>query len=1044
MIQGAAVAADPGLIPAGQLRAVVFGAGGVVDGAPGGAASPSAVALARALRAAGLRTAVTSGARDCAALLAAAGVAGLFDVRVDGLDAARLGLAAAPEPALPLEAARRLGVPAARAALVEDTPAAVQAGRRGGFGLVVGVDRAGQPETLREHGADLVVDHLGRLRIDGDGGRELLDRGFDAIMLRWEGAVADDPAGVGRRVEALCLAGVEVAVLAELPLPELEERLGVRPKGPGRLRLCPAGGGLVVADADAPRPLRPGQDGRPGALGGFLAELGARGIGSGLVLVVGADFGPPADPGADAAPLLHPAARAVVASVGAEPRGAPPGVVVLGGGAGALLALLDRQLERRAAGRCPGVDADPAWTVALEVDQRLERVAETLCTVADGHFGTRGSREEGGPGSEPLTVAAGVFDERPGNPLLLAGPLWTGLRAPVAERDRRLLDLRTGTLRREWSGAGAELRSLRFASQVRPGVVGLRAECAGNALAAGPALRPPSEDTYEQHRDGDQMWAGTSAPGAGIVAAAWQREAGGAARVVERIAAYVADPSAHPDPGEALERLRDARADGFDRLLAEHRAAWAARWADAAVTVEGDPPTELALRLAAFHLLSSAAGGDGHEHAFGARGLSGPVYRGHVFWDADVFVLPVLAALDPAAARAMIEYRIRRLPAARRLAARRGRAGARFPWESAADGDEVTPDWAPDLEGRMIRILTGEMEEHIVADVAWALCRYADWTGDRALVEGAGRPLLVETARYWPSRVRLDDDGLAHIDQVIGPDEYHEGVDDNAFTNVMARWHLRRAAALVERDGPAGAEEAAAWRRLAGALVDGHDPGTGVYRQFAGFDELEPLLVATFAEPPVAADVLLGRERTRRTQVIKQADVLMLHLLVPEEVAPGSLAPNLAFYGPRTAHGSSLSPAVHAGLLARAGEPDRALELFRLACQLDLQDLTGTSAGGLHVATFGGVWQALVHGFLGVRLLDDALGLDPHLPAAWQAVELRLRWHGRRVRLRAGHGAVEVTGDGPLRVTLPGLPAAAVPAAGTRFTWSGTAWEEAP
>src|SRR5918911_1002983 len=249
----------------------------------------------------------------------------------------------------------------------------------------------------------------------------------------------------------------------------------------------------------------------------------------------------------------------------------------------------------------------------------------------------------------------------------------------------------------------------------------------------------------------------------------------------------------------------------------------------------------------------------------------------------------------------MLEYRIRRLPAARRLAAARGRAGARFPWESAADGSEVTPDWAPDLEGRLVRILTGEMEEHIVADVAWAACRYADWTGDRALLHGAGLPLVVDTARYWPSRVRLDGDGAAHIDGVIGPDEYHEGVDDNAFTNVMARWHLRRGAALLEREGGSGAEEARAWRRLADALVDGYDRHSGVYRQFAGFDE----------------------------------------------VAPGSLGPNLAFYGPRTAHGSSLSPAVHAALLARDGQPEQALELFRLACRLDLDDLTGTSAGGL-------------------------------------------------------------------------------------------------
>jgi trehalose/maltose hydrolase-like predicted phosphorylase len=338
---------------------------------------------------------------------------------------------------------------------------------------------------------------------------------------------------------------------------------------------------------------------------------------------------------------------------------------------------------------------------------------------------------------------------------------------------------------------------------------------------------------------------------------------------------------------------------GFDQLLAEHRAAWTARWADAEVAIHGDPETELAVRFALFHLLGSAA--DRGEAAVGARGLTGPVYAGHVFWDADVFVLPVLAAVHPAAARAMLEYRIRRLEPARRLAAARALAGARFPWESAADGTEVTPLWATDRQGRRVRIRTGELEDHIVADVAWAVCGYADWTGDTAFLDGPGRALLLDTARYWLSRVRWDRAGRAHIDGVIGPDEYHVDVDDNAFTNVMARWNLRRAADLAERAGGAPAEEVRGWRRLADALVDGYDPATGRYQQFAGFDDLEPLLIGELARPPVAADLLLGPERVRAAQVVKQADVLMLHLLVPQETAPCSLVPD-AGLPPGAAH----------------------------------------------------------------------------------------------------------------------------------------------
>ena len=199
----------------------------------------------------------------------------------------------------------------------------------------------------------------------------------------------------------------------------------------------------------------------------------------------------------------------------------------------------------------------------------------------------------------------------------------------------------------------------------------------------------------------------------------------------------------------------------------------------------------------------------------------------------------------------------------------------------------------------------------------------------------------VETARYWASRVRIDANGRAHIYGVIGPDEYHEPVDDNAFTNGMARWNLRRAAAVT------GDAEAADWLRLADVLVDGYDPATRRYEQFAGYFGLEPLIVADVApRRPVAADLLLGRDRVRASQVLKQADVLMLHYLVPDEVRPDSLEPNLDFYEPRTAHGSSLSPAVHAALLARAGRMTDALTALRIAARIDLDDLTGTTASG--------------------------------------------------------------------------------------------------
>ena len=377
----------------------------------------------------------------------------------------------------------------------------------------------------------------------------------------------------------------------------------------------------------------------------------------------------------------------------------------------------------------------------------------------------------------------------------------------------------------------------------------------------------------------------------------------------------------------------------------------------------------------------------------------------------------------------MLEYRIRRLDASRANARRLGREGVRFAWESARQGYDVTPRYARDQTGRLVAIRTGELEEHIVADVAWAACCYADWSGDDSFLEEAGRDLLVETARYWASRIRFDAAGRGHVYGVIGPDEYHEPVDDNAFTNVMARWNLRRAAELSRLDP----HERAAWRRAADALVDGWDSRTRLYEQFAGFHELEHLVIADVApRRPIAADLLLGAERVAGAQVLKQPDVLMLHHLVPDEVELHSLVPNLDFYEPRCSHGSSLSPAIHAALLARAGRPDQALEPFRLAANIDRADLTGTTAGGVHLATMGGLWQALAYGFAGLRPQGSVLGIDPQLPGVWDALALRLRFRGSLVRVRLERERVTVESDHELPTSVGG----SAPAYGTRTVWT--------
>jgi len=309
------------------------------------------------------------------------------------------------------------------------------------------------------------------------------------------------------------------------------------------------------------------------------------------------------------------------------------------------------------------------------------------------------------------------------------------------------------------------------------------------------------------------------------------------------------------------------------------------------------------------------------------------------------------------------------------------------------------------------------MEDHIVADVAWAACRYADWTADEPFARGALLQLLVETARYWASRIERVDDGSAHIRHVIGPDEYHDDVDDNAFTNVMARWNLR--AAVTRAAAQCDEREVHEWATLADRLVDGLDPKSLVYEEFTGFSELTPFpLRETYGPAPFAADSVIGFDRIQGLQVVKQADVLMLHLMVPDEVPQASLRPNLDRYLPITSHGSSLSPAVHAALLARVSRYPEALDLLGYAARIDVDDAANRAAHGLHVATMGGVWLAMVEGFAGIQADGDGLRIRPRLPATWEGLSVRLIYRGVRVHVRTRGAEVRVETDRPLRVVV--------------------------
>jgi trehalose/maltose hydrolase-like predicted phosphorylase len=719
-----------------------------------------------------------------------------------------------------------------------------------------------------------------------------------------------------------------------------------------------------------------------------------------------------------------------------------------------------------------------AWCMedAGEADQPLvERDRESRFTVSNGFLGVRGSREQPTVASLPRTYLAGVFDTPPGEhaiPVLVSGPDWLRLRATMdgvplpldatQAAYARTLDYARGTLVTKWSQEDADgrtmrMRALRFVSLAERGLAVqiVRIEVAQPVWLALDAWLEPPDDRLVSIRAASvgaepesSIWRTADGTGHLAVAsgAALQR-AGEALRddpcrepfrhrwgwvampdrpvTFARVVATARDTAAEvaTDPGDtARAALRRARRRGPVRLLAAHARAWADRWTESDIEVVGDDRAQAALRFAVYHLVS-AANPDDPCVSIGARALTGDSYLGHVFWDTEIFLLPFYIFTWPAAARALLMYRYHTLPAARAKATRLGYRGALYAWESARTGDEATPPFVIGPDGRVIPIRCGTDEQHISADIAYAVWQYWQATDDTAFLREAGAEIVLETARFWSSRSALEADGRYHIRGVIGPDEYHEGVDDNAFTNGMAIWNLERGlevAALLRERWPERwtdlraqlaltPDELARWRDVADRLATGVDAASGLIEQFAGFFGLESVDLRAFLPWAAPPDVVLGTERTQRSQVVKQADVVMLLALLWERFPPAVREANFRYYEPRTGHGSSLSPAIHALVAARLGDLPLAERFFAQAAAIDLDDTIGNAAGGVHIGTLGGLWQAAVLGFAGLRSGSDGLRFDPHLPDRWDALCFPVQWRGRHVRIEFRRTAVTLT-----------------------------------
>jgi alpha,alpha-trehalose phosphorylase len=611
----------------------------------------------------------------------------------------------------------------------------------------------------------------------------------------------------------------------------------------------------------------------------------------------------------------------------------------------------------------------------------------------------------------------------------------------------RVLDLRAGVLRRtaEWcspAGKGIRVRSQRLVSFTQRSIAAICFEVEPVAESTRLILQSElvaNEDVPSQTGD-PRVAAALAAPLQAeehhhgdahallihLTRRSHLRVAAGMDHIVTGPERTVVTTEAHPDwarttvacvlePGQTLKvikfigygwsarrtrpALRDqvhaalaaARFSGWDGLVSGQREYLDAYWDAADVQIEGDPEIQQAVRFGLFHVLQ--AGARAEQRPIPAKGLTGPGYDGHVFWDTEMFALPVLTYTQPRAAADGLRWRHSTLEMARERAKQLHLAGAAFPWRTIA-GQECSAYWP-----------AGTAAFHIAADIADATIRYINATGDEVFARDVGVELLIETARLWRALGHHDRQGTFHLDGVTGPDEYTALADDNVYTNLMAARNLATAATyalaypdVAHRLG-VDDEEAASWRDAAAAMAMPYNAELGVHEQCEDFTRYQEWNwdVDRLRAYPLLMNV--SYFDLYRRQVVKQADLVLAMHWRGDAFTYEEKARNFAYYEARTVRDSSLSATTQAVLAAEVGHLDLAHDYIAESALVDLRDTHENTRNGVHIASLAGAWLGLVAGFGGMREHDGRLSFAPRLPSRVDRLEFSIHWRGLRLRV---------------------------------------------
>ncbi len=454
------------------------------------------------------------------------------------------------------------------------------------------------------------------------------------------------------------------------------------------------------------------------------------------------------------------------------------------------------------------------------------------------------------------------------------------------------------------------------------------------------------------------------------------------------------------------------------------------------VVIEGDTEAQSALRFNIFHLSSCSNIWD-QRVSIAAKGMHGEGYKGHVFWDTEIFMLPFFIYTYPEIAKNLLMYRYETLDGARQNARLKGFKGAMYAWESAVRGLETTPEWGVNYKGENERIWTGDEEIHISGDIFYAVWNYWRATGDNHFMLGYGIEMLLEICVFISSRVELSENGRVYsISSVMGPDEFHPHVKDNFYTNYIFKWCLKKIGFIYETLKSAGngeledvmkkigisESEIYGWNELSSGISINRSCDGKIIEQFENYFELDDpeisgINVKGLPEWPENLD--LGK--IHETRLIKQPDVLMLMYLLPEEFSREELKDNFDYYERRTMHKSSLSPCIHSILGIAVGKYEHAYDYFMKTILTDIEDNQGNTGHGLHAASAGGGWLSIAGGFGRFFVDNDGeLNFSPWIPEKWRGIRYCIKWRNSKIKVKISHEKMIFNADTDIKVKVFG------------------------